>query len=300
MKVEVIVSQHAGTFFGRMFGVFDANVTARAVAERVAGDRHAGDLLPRATECGDETGSSSTRKRPHQRPHPQQRLAFSGSGRTPSGPPTERSREATASRASSRTIVRAVRKGPAARPRAARRFETMTWPLWHTPADFGWLDGMHVLRRDDRDHSVRRDNRRPEVTPHGERFRAARTARRRRSPRRRRPERADHGCFRRRSRSRGRPRARPSAQDVLFFAVPERRSTSSNDGSLAANGDPSCMTRATWNDLVLRGSGHRWSASSSTPADGSTPTRRGTTARRHSRARSSAYRCSSSRATASR
>ena len=44
---------------------------------------------------------------------------------------------------------------------------------------------------------------------------------------------------------------------MLFFAVPNNDTTSANDGSLAANGGPSCVP-SDGNDLVLRGSGHRW------------------------------------------
>jgi hypothetical protein len=53
MKVVVIVSEHARTFFGRMFGIFDAKVTARAVAElRPAVNEIA--LHAHETGCGNE------------------------------------------------------------------------------------------------------------------------------------------------------------------------------------------------------------------------------------------------------
>src|SRR5262245_49189091 len=60
MKIEVTVHQHAGTFFGRMFGIFDADVTARAVAERIPGDDtlaiFAFDDGPPGDPCGEGRG----------------------------------------------------------------------------------------------------------------------------------------------------------------------------------------------------------------------------------------------------
>jgi hypothetical protein len=50
----------------------------------------------------------------------------------------------------------------------------------------------------------------------------------------------------------------PFTQDVLFFSVPNTDNDDGNDGSLGADGNPFCVP-AEGNDLVLNGSGHRWS-----------------------------------------
>jgi hypothetical protein len=131
------------------------------------------------------------------------------------------------------------------------------WPLWHTPADFGWLDGCtysgstieitqtavtidgeqptshngtipsgtycatNSFHMDGQDLEGRITALSPRITVEG-----------------------------------GNLALRPFAQDTLFFAVPNTDTTSTNDGSLAADGNPLCEGEG--HDLVLDGSGHRW------------------------------------------
>ena len=251
MKIEVTVHQHAGGT-GRMFGVFDANVTARAVAERLPGDDTLA-IFP-ITRC-------AATRRPRVRRGDVRINGFihsNGRFRVSQGPfwaadGTISEQLRLEHRAGG---VLAVRSAPPLNREPRDVFETKTWPLWHTPPDFGWLDGCTYSARRSR-------SRNPSWRSTAMCIRTAANASERHvlrddvvPPRRRRPERADHGPVAADHGGGGDLELRPFAQDVLFFAVPNSDTTSSNDGSLAANGGASCVP-SDGNDLVLRGE-HRW------------------------------------------
>ena len=200
MKIEVTVHQHAGTFFGRMFGVFDANVTARAVAERLPGDDTLAIFSFENPMCGDENGLEfDAEERPHQRLHPQQR-SLQDQPRAVLGRGWDDLAKQLCVEHRAGGVL-AVRKRPASQSRAARRLRDQDLAALAHAGRLRLARRVYVLRRDDRDHAVRRDDRR--------RCEAARRNASERHvlrddvvpPRRRGPERADHGVFRRRSRS---------------------------------------------------------------------------------------------------
>ena len=255
MKIEVTVHQHAGTFFGRMFGVFDADVTARAVAERIPGDDTLAIFSYENPMCGDDSGlefdaenvringfiHSNGRFRISQGPFWAADGTISKLNCTASIEPLIYSQFGAAP-----PLNREPRDDPT----------TRTWPLWHTPADFGWLDGCTYSGAiiEITQSAVTIDG---ESAPHGGTLPSGTycattsfhldgdglggriTALS--------PQITVEG---------GDLQLRPFAQDVLFFAVPNADTTSTNDGSLAADGGPYCEDDG--HDLVLRGSGHRW------------------------------------------
>ena len=257
MKVQVIVSQHARTFFGRIFGIFDANVTARAVAERLAGDDTLAIFSFENPTCVDETGLEFNAANVRI-------IGFihsNGRFRISQGPFW--AADGTISRNNCvSSIEQEVYSQFGSAPPLNREprdvFETMSWPLWHTPADFGWLSGCtysgstieitQSVVTIDGDHVTPHDGTLPSGTYcattsfhlDGDGLRGRVTALS--------PQITVEG---------GDLELRPFAQDLLFFAVPNADTTSSNDGSLATNGAPSCVP-SDGNDLVLRGSGHRW------------------------------------------
>jgi Putative Flp pilus-assembly TadE/G-like len=256
MKIEVTVHQHAGTFFGRMFGVFDANVTARAVAERLPGDDTLAIFSFENPMCGDENGLEFDAENVRVNGF----IHSNGRFRISRGPFW--AADGTISRNNCvSSIEHEVYSQFGSAPPLNREprdvFETRTWPLWHTPADVGWLDGCTYSGAmiEITQSAVTIDG---DVHPHGGTLPSgtycATTS-----------FHLDGNGLSGRitvlspqiTVEGGDLQLRPFAQDVLFFAVPNSDTTSSNDGSLAANGGASCVP-SDGNDLALRGSGHRW------------------------------------------
>jgi hypothetical protein len=257
MKVQVIVSKHARTFFGRIFGVFDANVTARAVAERLPGDDTLAIFAFENPMCGDENGLEFDAQNVRINGF----IHSNGRFRISRGPFW--AADGTISRNNcvssiEQEIYSQFGSAPPLNREPRDVFETKTWPLWHVPADFGWLEGCTYAGSTieitqsavtiDGDRVIPHDGTIPSGTYcattsfhlDGDGLSGRITALS--------PQITVEG---------GDLELAPFAQDTLFFAVPNSDTTSSNDGSLDANGDPNCDP-SDGNDLVLRGSGHRW------------------------------------------
>ncbi len=256
MKVQVIVSQHARTFFGRIFGVFDANVTARAVAERLAGDQTLAIFSFENPTCADETGlefdGESVRINGF--------IHSNGRFRITRGPFW--AADGTVSRNNcppsvEQQVYSQFGSAPPLNREPRDVFQTLTWPLWYTPADFGWLSRCTFSGStiEITQSAMVIDG---EMTPHGSTIPSGTYC-------------ATTSFHLDGDGLRGRITAlspqiavegsdlelRPFAQDMLFFAVPNTDTNSLNDGSLAANGGPLCDPED-GSDLVLRGGGHRW------------------------------------------
>jgi hypothetical protein len=255
MKIEVRVQQHAGTFFGRMFGIFDAEVRARAVAERIPGDDNLAIFSYSNLNCQDglRFEAEDVHLNGHLHSNGQFRIergpfwAADGTFAVDGGCPASKEPDAMSQFGND--------------PSATLPLEgaTRRWPLWHTPADFGWLDrctytgstieiGQTAVIVDGEEAARVQEDAIPSGTycastsfrldGQGLHGRVTALA----------PEITVEG---------GGLELRPYAQDVLFFAVPNTDTSPENDGLLSTDGHPIC-TPSEGHELILDGSGHRW------------------------------------------
>jgi hypothetical protein len=253
--VAVTVTHATTLFFGRLFGLIPPTVRARAVAERIPGDDTLAIFSHSNLDCQDglRFDAVDVRLNGHLHSNGQFRIergpfwAANGTFAVDGGCPASKEPDAVSQFGSD--------------PSATLPLEgaKLWWPLWYTPAAFGWLDrctysgdtieiaqsavtvdGEEVapvqsgtipsgtycastsFRLDGQDLRGRVTALAPEITVEG-----------------------------------GDLELRPFAQDVLFFAVPNVDTSPENDGSLSTDGGPTC-TPSEGHELSLNGSGHRW------------------------------------------
>lgn len=254
--VEVTVSTTADTFFGKVFGILSATITQHAIAERL---NDPGNLAIFSYEhdCDDglEFGAEQVSINGF--------VHSNGQFRISKGPFW--AADGTVSRNNCPSSVEPdiysqFGDAPPLNRLPRDVFDTLTWPAWFTPADFGWLSGCTYTGRTITITSQRVVISQPRrvirhsgvipsgtycatqsVTLTGDGLSGAITALA--------PSitvDAPHSTF------------RPySGTGVLFFAVPNTDLDPGNDGSLAAGGDPNCQP-ASAADMSLTGEDVRW------------------------------------------
>ena len=254
-NVEVAVTAQADTFFGRLFGVVDVTVTQHAVAERLSS---AGNLaiFAGSVDCDDGLEFDAENVSINGLLH------SNGQFRISRGPFW--AADGTIWRdncvSSVEPGVSAFGNGnpPDRLPRDV--FERLNWPVWFTPADFGWFSGctykgttieltaQHVVITGP-DQVIDHDGTLPSgiycatqsFALSGDGVRGAITAL------------APSISVAARNTD-----LRPySGTRVLFFAVPNSDFNPENDGALDAGGNPACQPDPAA-DLTLDGDGHRW------------------------------------------
>lgn len=258
-SVRVAVTAKADTFFGRLFGVLDVTVTQQAVAERVDRPGNLALFAYDEPDCDEGNG-----------------LEFEGHNTIVNGMTHSNSRfrisagpfwaaDGTISRNNctssiEKEVVSAFGNGdpPDREPRDV--FETLNWPAWFAPADFGWFSyctfkGTSIQVTADEvvitgpDRTIPHGGTLPGGTYcatesfvlMGDGVRGAITAL------------APSILV-----SANDTSLRPySGTNVLFFAVPNADFNLENDGSLTAGGSPDCQPDP-GADMWLDGAGNRW------------------------------------------
>jgi hypothetical protein len=250
-RVEVTVEKRADTFFGRIFGFISPLIRSRAVAERLPGDDNLA-IFADSDDCDDglEFSAPDVKVNGHIHSNGQFRISV-GPFWAADGTFNDAQCRATKDEHAESLFG----DGPDFLPREG---ELRPWPMWFTPQEFGWTNGCTYTGETIRisngevlltgpDRSISYDA----VIPSGtycarESFvldasdvRGAITALA--------PAIAVDGED---------LRLTPYSRNVLFFAVPNTDNTS-NDGP-PPGVELSCVP-ADGGDMVLAGSGHRWS-----------------------------------------
>ena len=260
-KIEVTVTQSTGTFFGRLFGVLAPTVSRRAVAERIEGGRNLAIFSHNYHGCSDGLEIDAIDTWIDGLVH------SNGEYDVHAGPGNEALwaadgtiwRENCVSKLDPVPEGAVYGPGPDFLPRDV--WQMANWPAWHTPADFGWptcsgadFSGRTIeiaateIRISDPDRvipivsvipsgtycateslTIVGDDLRgtlsalaPQITVSGEHL-----------------------------------HLQPFAAGMLFFSVPNADSGPSNDGSLGAGGNATCIPSA-GNDLQLDGDHQNW------------------------------------------
>jgi hypothetical protein len=259
-SVEVAVTAQAETFFGRLFGLMDVTVTQRAVAQRLDRPGNLAIFVHDEPECVDGHG-----------------LEFEGKNTNVNGMIHSNSRfrisdgpfwaaDGTISRNNCTSsieqgVVSAFGNGdpPGREPRDV--FQTLNWPAWFTPADFGWFSyctykgtNIEVTAQEVRitgpDQVVVHDGTLPSGTYcatesfvlTGDGVRGSITVL------------APSIIV-----SANDTQLRPySGAKMLFFALANADFNPDNDGSLSGGGNPDCQPDS-GADMWLDGAGNRWS-----------------------------------------
>ncbi len=251
MKIVVAVEYQADTFFGRMFGVLDKAIRARAVAERLPGDDNLAIYSDYDADCDEglrfDAAGISINGHVHS----------AGWFRIDSGPfwAADGTFDETSGCPASRDATAVTRFGddPAA---TLPRVEARPRPMWFTPAQLGWRTGCTYDASNIEITSSTVELSEPdEVIPHdgtipsgiycaaesvhidGQDLHGRLTVLA--------PAITVEG---------GGLELRSFSSDVLFFAIPNTDLTP-NDGSLSE--DPLCVPND-GADITLNGSGHRW------------------------------------------
>jgi Putative Flp pilus-assembly TadE/G-like len=249
-KVEVVVRHPAGTFFGRLFGIFDLTVTTRAVAERTSSDSNLA-IFSWGDNCGDglEFSAEGVSVNGHIHSNGQFRISvgpFWAANGTYDVDMCTASKDETAVSRFGDDPTATLPLEDANRP----------WPVWFTPAQFGWFSGCtyEAATIQITDTEVRLAD---QVIPYSGRIPSgtycasesvvidasdvsgAVTVLA--------PQIAVNG---------GNLTLTPFSQDVLFFAVPNSDNTP-NDGP-PPDRELHCVP-GEGTDMWLNGSGHRWS-----------------------------------------
>jgi hypothetical protein len=265
-SVKVAVTAHADTFFGRLFGFVDVTVTERAVAERLDRPGNLAIFVHDEPECVDGHG-----------------LEFEAKNTSVNGMIHSNSRfrigkgpfwaaDGTISRNNCASsvepgVVSAFGNGspPDTLPRDV--FQTLAWPAWFTPADFGWFSyctyrgtTIEVTAQEVRitgpDRLIVHDGTLPSGTYcatdsfvlSGDGVHGAITAL------------APSIIV-----SANATQLRPySGTKVLFFALANADFNPENDGSLESGGNPDCQPDP-GADMWLHGAGNRWSGAVFSP-----------------------------------
>ncbi len=137
-KIEVTVTHPTGTFFGGFFGLLDPTVSRRAVAERVDGGRNLAIFSHNYHGCSDGLEIDALEARIDGYVH------SNGQYDVYSGPPPDALwaqkgsiwRENCVSNLDPEPNGAQYGPGPDFLPLDV--FQMMNWPMWFTPAEFGW------------------------------------------------------------------------------------------------------------------------------------------------------------------
>jgi hypothetical protein len=257
--VEVTVVANAETFFGRALGILSATVSQRAVAQRVNTPGNLAIFAHDEPYCVDGRG-----------------LEFDGKNVSINGFVHSNSRfrisagpfwaaDGTISRNNctssiEQDVYSQFGDAPPLNREPRDVHETLPWPAWFTPAQFGWFSNctykgvsIEITARQvvitQPDRVIDHDGTVPSGTycatdsfsVTGSGLHGSLTALA--------PSIAAGGN--------GNTFRPYSGSGVLFFAVPNSDFDPGNDGSLAGGGNPDCQPSPA-GDMVLDGSGHRW------------------------------------------
>ncbi len=256
-KVEVIVEHEVRTLFGRVFGILEAVVSGRAVAERPVGTGNLAIFSHNyhGCEAGLEIDATGTRI--------DGLVHSNGQYDVHSGPPPDEFRAADGSIWRENCVSNLDPEptgamygaGPDFLPRDV--FRMANWPAWYTPADFGWpactFSGERIevlagqIRVTNPDLTVPYSGPIPTGTYCATETFVITAQNRAGSITALAPAITVEGSG---------LHLQPASNGVLFFTVPNTDSIP-NDGSLGEGGNPSCVP-SSGNDMQLNGDQQAW------------------------------------------